>query len=398
MYLYFALLYIASLFNSKARKLVRGQRSTLSLLKKTAQPSQHWVWFHAASLGEFEQGRPLMERFRTLYPHKKILLTFFSPSGYEMQKDYAGADCVAYLPFATRLNARRLLSVINIDAAFFIKYEFWPSYLRALKKAGVKTYSVSSVFRRKQTFFRWWAAPYRACLKNFTCLFVQDEDSKALLAKYGIDSVVVVGDTRFDRVSEICSVEKHIPQLEYFCQDTAKVIVAGSTWDADEKLLARYVQERFDVKLVLVPHEIDPKHLHRIFQYFSGRYVRFSEATPTSLRLSKCLLVDNMGMLSQLYKYATVAYIGGGFGVGIHNIIEASVYGKPVVFGPNYKRFREAHRMIATGGGFSIGNYKELANVLDIHLADNSVAGRAAADYVQLELGATEKILSYLKF
>lgn len=397
MFLYFSLLYIASLFNAKARLLVSGQKTTLSKLKQIVKSTDHWVWFHAASVGEFEQGRPLIERYRQLYPGRRILLTFFSPSGYEMRKDYQGVDLVAYLPFATRRNARRMLQILPLEEVFFIKYEFWPAYLRALKKASIKTYLVSAIFHPKQAFFRWWGGWYRKLLHCFTYLFVQDEASRTLLADYGIHNVEVAGDTRFDRVNEICSVRNHIPQMDCFVEDGLPVIVAGSTWPADEVLLARFLQEHADVKLVVVPHEINEEHLHQIFQFFDGRYVRFSQATSNSLRHTKCLLIDNLGMLSQLYRYATVTYVGGGFGVGIHNLIEAAVYGKPVVFGPNYKSFREAHRLIGEGGGFTISNYIELCGVLESQLTDSTSAGIAAGRYVQSELGATEKILNKIK-
>ena len=394
MFLYFFVLYIASLFNKKARLLVRGQSRTLSLLADKVKSGDRWIWFHAASVGEFEQGRPIIERLRKEQPDKKILLTFFSPSGYELRKDYDGVDLVAYLPFATRRNASRFLSVLKPEKAVFIKYEFWPAYLNALKKAGTPTYLISAIFNPKQAFFKWWGGAYRQLLTAFTLLFVQDEASRQLLEKYNITNVEVAGDTRFDRVVNVAEHAREDAILEAFVSGSQSVIVAGSTWPQDEKLLARFLTEHQEVKMVVVPHEIHLSHLQQIFQMFKGRYVLYSQATRQSVEMTRCLVVDTIGMLSEIYRYATVAYIGGGFGVGIHNTLEAATYGKPILFGPNYQRFREARGLIEHGAAVSINSYKTLeASMLSL-LSAPQEAGKAAREYVESELGATDKIYS----
>lgn len=396
MFIYFFLLRIVSLFNPKARKLVKGQARTIEQLSQLRRPGERWVWFHAASVGEFEQGRMLIERLRQQQPEVKILLTFFSPSGYELRKDYPLVDMVAYLPFATPLRAKRFLNILQPEKAIFIKYEYWPAYLRALKKRDIPTYIVCAIFRPTQSFFRWWGMPYRSLLGKFTRLFVQDDSSRELLAKYGIDNVSVAGDTRFDRVHQVYLKTEPHPLVEYFAQQSKKVVVAGSTWPRDEALLIRYLRENPEVRLVLVPHELTEQHLSELFQRLSGRYVLLSEASKNNLTDTQCLVVDRVGLLSSLYHYATVSYVGGGFGVGIHNTLEAAVYYSPVVFGPNCRKFREAERLQQTGGGFVIHNYAELAACLDRLLDNPAEAGKAAGDYVESELGATDKIFGQI--
>lgn len=390
---YIFILRIVALFNQKARMLVSGEKQSLKILEEKVDKTKQYVWFHAASVGEFEQGRPIIEHLRKLHPDKKILLTFFSPSGYNLRKDYPLADIVCYLPFATRRRVRKFLNIVPIEQAIFIKYEFWPNYLHALQKRHIPTYSIASIFREKQLFFKSYGKWYRQLLKCFTHIFVQDEESKVLLEKYHIDNVTVAGDTRFDRVSAIAAESKPIPVVEQFLgENRDRVIVAGSTWKQDEELLARYVKNRPDVKLILVPHEIDQHHQHKIFQIFQGRFVRYTEADKRNVDTCDVLMLNTMGMLSSIYRYATVAYIGGGFGVGIHNTLEAAVYGVPVVWGPNYQRFREANCLIAAGGGFSVRNYESFEKTLDYCLEHHQELGQKALDYVRSEIGSTEKI------
>lgn len=412
MYIYIFLVWLAGVFgHKKARMLFRGQRSAtdeLRLKLPHKSSKQQRMWIHVASVGEFEQARPIIERLREDKPHVQIVLTFFSPSGYALRKDYVKADAVSYLPFATRRNARAFLDVVQPDMAIFVKYEFWPAYLRELSKRQVPTYSISAIFREKQAFFRWWGKPYLQILKLFTAIYVQDESSARLLREYGIagspqatrsgvtDRVEVAGDTRFDRVHAIAQQAKDIPQVARFVAGGALTIIAGSTWPEDEELLARYIQERDDVRLVLAPHEIHEQHLHQIFLQFEGRYVRLTEATVNSLDAVRVLVVDTMGMLSSVYRYGQVAYIGGGFGVGIHNTIEAAVYGIPVLFGPNYTNFREACALIETGGGRSVRNYEEFKAAMDEALAEHETMGQKAREYVESELGATDKIYKKL--
>ncbi len=408
--IYFFFVRIAAfLGNKKARQLVKGQSQTLTLLESDNQSAEsesgrRTVWFHAASVGEFEQVRPIIERLRKEGSNLRLILTFFSPSGYEMRKNYDKVDKVYYLPFATRSNARRFLDLVHPDMAVFAKYEFWPAYLKELRERGIPTYSVSAIFRPGQLFFRPWGKSYLNLLRCFTHIYVQDTVSFDLLTKHGIRSVSVAGDTRFDRVSEIARQSKEISEAASFVRgkvmlgpegeitDQRPVIVAGSTWPPDEALLAQYVKEREDVRLILVPHEINNEHLKHIFQLFEGRYVRFTQATPQNITTCRVLVVDTMGLLSSIYRYGTVAYIGGGFGVGIHNTLEAAVWGMPVLFGTNYHKFREAKGLIAAGAAVSVSNYKELAAAMDQAIEDHEQMGKRATDYVQSECGATEKI------
>lgn len=379
--------------------LFRGQWKATDELR-TRLPhktdKQERIWIHVASVGEFEQARPIIERLRQEHPDVQIVLTFFSPSGYNLRKDYDKVDAVTYLPFATRRNARLFLDVVKPDMAIFVKYEFWPAYLRELSKRGIKTYSISAIFREKQAFFRWWGKSYLKILKLFTAIYVQDESSAQLLLNHGVERVEVAGDTRFDRVHAIAQQAKEIPQVARFVASCDKVIIAGSTWPPDEELLARYVNENPDVRLVLAPHEIHEAHLHQIFQQFEGRYVRLTQATINSIDAVRVLVVDTMGMLSSVYRYGQVAYIGGGFGVGIHNTIEAAVFGIPVLFGPNYKHFREACALIDAGGGKSVKSYEEFRAAMDEALADHEAIGKKASEYVESELGATDKIYDKL--
>jgi len=395
-------------FGNKWKALVRGQRSTLDKEHKAQLESLHGaVWFHAASVGEFEQARPLIEKLRNERPKQKIVVTFFSPSGYEARKNYDLADAVLYLPFATRLKARRFIDALQPKMAIFVKYEFWPAYIRQLHKRAIPTYSICSIFRTEQIFFRPWGGGQRRLLKLFTHLYVQDEASRRLLAEHGIHQATVVGDTRFDRVKQVQSVPttKDVSPIELFVAGTERVIIAGSTWPKDEQLLAQYMSLQSSnvssqTKLILVPHEIDEAHLHFIFNLFQGRMVKYSavssqhseDSIRNILRQANVLVIDTMGLLSTIYRFGQVAYIGGGFGVGIHNTIEAAVYGVPVLFGPHYQHFREAKGLIEAGAARSIKNYSELEAALETALADHEAIGTKAAQYVESELEATDRI------
>ena len=399
MNIYFWILRLAALLgHKKARKLVKGQARALAELREWAATlgGSQVLWFHAASVGEFEQARPIIERLHSELPFRKVLLTFFSPSGYELRKNYPLVDKVTYLPFATRRNARKMLEILPLEAAVMVKYEFWPAYLKALKAKHIPTYLISAIFRPGQLFFLPWGKMYLKLLHAFEHIFVQDQSSSDLLQRYGVKEVTVAGDTRFDRVMEVRKQAKDLPMVDGFVAGAPRVIVAGSTWQRDEQYLARYMAEREDVKLVLVPHEIDSAHLHEIFQYFEGRYVRYTEATPQNVNKCRVLLVDTIGVLSSIYRYGHVAYIGGGFGVSIHNTLEAAVYGMPVVFGPTWKKFREAHGLLAAGAAITVKNYREFADALDKAFDNQSIMGQRANDYVQSECGATDKILKQL--
>lgn len=399
MNIYFWILRIAALFgHRKAKKLVAGQGDALSALLewRATVSASPVVWIHVASVGEFEQARPIIERLRSELPFRKVLLTFFSPSGYEMRKDYPLVDKVLYLPFATKRNARKWLKVLAPEMAVFVKYEFWPAYLKALRNAEVPTYLISAIFRPGQLFFLPWGVGYRRLLHCFTHIFVQDQASRDLLNRFGIAHSSVAGDTRFDRVTEVMKRAKDLPVIEAFVGDCSRVVVAGSTWPVEEEMLARYVATHEDVRLVLVPHEIHEGHIDQILQYFEGCVVRYTEAAPQNIHSCRTLLVDTIGLLSSIYRYGHVAYIGGGFGVGIHNTLEAAVYGMPVVFGPHWKKFREAHGLLQAGAAISVKNYKELSSALDEAFAQRTSMGENAGEYVSQERGATKIIYNEL--
>ncbi len=385
-------IFIASFFNEKARKLRKGQAEAFSVLNEKVDLGKTYVWFHAASLGEFEQGRPVMEKLKQNHPETNILLTFFSPSGYEIRKNYTGADVICYLPLDTATNVRRFLNSVNISKAIFIKYEFWPNYIQQLKLKQIPVYSISAIFRPDQIFFQWYGGWYRNLLKAFSHIFVQDAGSLKLLETFGLDNVSIAGDTRFDRVADLAAQAKTIPLVEAFTKGAEKVIVAGSSWPKDEELLVRYLKLHPEVKMILVPHEIHAAHMMGISKLLDGNFVRYTEATIENLTTTNCLVVDTIGLLSSIYQYADIAYIGGGFGVGIHNTLEAAVWNVPVVFGPNYKKFREARNLISIGGGFSISSYEILEAQLE-ELFRNSDAGKKAGEYVRENTGATEMIL-----
>ena len=392
---------IYSRFNEKVRKMWRGERAAFRVLKEKVDPEAKYVWFHAASLGEFEQGRPLMEQLRKEHPEYKILLTFFSPSGYEVRKNYQGADIICYLPLDTPVNAIRFLRLIRPVMAFFIKYEFWYNYLHILKHRHVPVYSVSSIFRPDQVFFKWYGRQYSRVLKCFTHFFVQNEISKDLLANIGITNVSVVGDTRFDRVLQIKEQAKQLPIVEAFKQDY-KVFVAGSSWPPDEDIFIRYFNAHKDWKMIIAPHVIGEDHLNQILSKLDGRkVVRYTSCQETktddSLLSADVLIIDCFGLLSSIYHYGDIAYVGGGFGVGIHNVLEAAVWDVPVFFGPNNQKFQEAQGLKAAGGGFDFDTYEAFVARMDRFLADpddQKTAGDAAGRFVQSLSGATRKVLS----
>lgn len=396
-YLYMFMVRLAALFNRKARLMMRGHRNTWKILRREIRPDARYVWFHAASLGEFEQGRPLMERMRREHPEKKILLTFFSPSGYEVRKDYDGADVVCYLPFDTPLNARKFVRLAHPETAFFIKYEFWRNYIDVLYHKSIPCYSVSSIFRPEQIFFRSYGRRYARVLKRMTHLFVQNEYSRQLLAdRLGITHTTVVGDTRMDRVVSIMEQAKPLPEVEQMVKGAPFVMVAGSTWPPDEDLIISYFNQHPELKLIMAPHVVSPEHLQQIESKLQRPTVRYSQLKEQP-READCLLIDCYGLLSAIYRYAQIAYVGGGFGVGIHNVPEAAVYGVPVIIGPNHHKFMEANDLLANGGCFEVKNAADFNTTVD-HLLTHPEALRkasaASADYIHASAGATEKIYS----
>lgn len=422
---------IGSLFNKKIKKMWRGEREAVDLLKEKVDPTAKYVWFHAASLGEFEQGRPLIEQLKATHPEYKILLTFFSPSGYEVRKNYEGADIVCYLPLDTISNARRFLRAVHPVMAFFIKYEFWYNYLHILRHRGVPVYSVSSIFRPGQVFFKWYGRNYAKVLHCITHFFVQNEVSLQLLKGIGIDEATVVGDTRFDRVLQIKEQSKELPIVEAFkgingkgdaCKDElsedackrvlskdackedlsengckgCKVFVAGSSWQPDEDIFIRFFNDHPDWKLIIAPHVIGEDHLAYILDKLQMKAVRYTQATEQSAAEARCLIIDCFGLLSTIYRYGEIAYVGGGFGVGIHNVPEAAVWGVPVLFGPNNKRFQEAQDLLACKGSFEVTDYDSFNTIISRLISDDKFrhqCGEASANYVKSRSGATDIIM-----
>lgn len=448
-YIYLIGVAIGSLFNKKIKKMWRGEREAVDLLKEKVDPTAKYVWFHAASLGEFEQGRPLIEQLRATHPEYKILLTFFSPSGYEVRKNYEGADIVCYLPLDTIRNARRFLRAVHPVMAFFIKYEFWYNYLHILRHRGVPVYSVSSIFRPGQVFFKWYGRNYAKVLHCITHFFVQNEVSLQLLKGIGIDEATVVGDTRFDRVLQIKEQAKKLPIVEAFkgingkgdaCKDDlsenackgdlsedacngdfsedackgalsedackkdlsekgckgCKVFVAGSSWQPDEDIFIRFFNDHPDWKLIIAPHVIGEDHLAYILDKLQMKAVRYTQATEQSAAEARCLIIDCFGLLSTIYRYGEIAYVGGGFGVGIHNVPEAAVWGVPVLFGPNNKRFQEAQDLLACKGSFEVTDYDSFNTIISRLISDDKFrhqCGEASANYVKSRSGATDIIM-----
>ena len=397
---------VAALGHRKARAMVRGQRDTWRILREKIDPTARYVWFHAASLGEFKQGLPLIERLRREQPSRKILLTFFSPSGYEVRKDYKGADVVCYLPFDSPTAARRFIKWARPEMAFFIKYEFWRNYIDVLSKKSIPVYSVSSIFRPGQIFFRWYGRKYARCLRRITHFFVQNERSVELLRTIGVqDNVTIVGDTRFDRVIDIRNNARPLPLVEQFTRAKEDsnaapfVLVTGSSWQPDEDILLDYVYRHPELRLVIAPHVVNDAHIQEIEQKLTTPALRYSQATLENVDDYRVLIIDGYGLLSSIYRYATVAYVGGGFGVGIHNVPEAAVYGIPVIIGPNHQRFAEAVALIANGGCKSIKNAEDFSVIMDDFLenpAHITQAGNAAGDYIHQNAGATPVIYQHV--
>lgn len=380
----------------KARLWLDGRKDLFRRMAATIGPSERIVWIHVASLGEFEQGRPIIEHIRKTHPEFKILITFFSPSGYEIRKDYKGADYIFYLPIDTPRNARRFLDAAHPEIAIFVKYEFWLNLLAGLRRRNIRTYVVSAIFRRNSIFFRPYGGMWREALESFDTMFVQNDESKKLLSELGFDNVLIAGDTRFDRVAEIAKAAKHIDIIDRFKGDK-RLFVAGSTWGPDEELLLQLMNENPDVKFVVAPHEMDEGRIARLMSETRGGALRFTQCTARTAYGAKQLLVlDTMGILSSVYGYATWSYIGGGFGVGIHNTLEAATFGLPIAFGPNYAKFKEACDLVTLGAASPINSYDEL-RAWFIPLRDNEVflqkTSRVAKGYTMRHQGATEIIV-----
>lgn len=401
--LYAFIVYIISPFHKKARLMVKGHSDVFKKLEAEIDPTARYIWLHAASLGEFEQGRPIIEDIKANHPSYKILLTFFSPSGYEVRKDYELADIVCYLPFDRKSKVKRFLKLANPYLAIFIKYEFWYNYVNQLHKRNTPIYMVSAIFRPNQIFFRWYGKFYQKILHFYSSICVQDENSKRLLNNIGVTNVEVCGDTRFDRVLEIKNGAKPIPLAEAFTKNANGekhlTLVAGSSWPKDEDIFIKYFNDTPDIKLIIAPHEIHEAHLNYIESILKRPAIRYSKATLEDIDQYDCLIIDSFGLLSSLYRYGEIAYVGGGFGVGIHNILEAAVYNIPVFFGPNFKKFREAHQIIEEGGGYPIQDEENFWSLMNEFLEYPKVlaaAGDHAGKYVRENAGVVSKVIQII--
>ena len=393
--IYAALIRLVALFNKKARLWCVGRRGMAERMRQTIGETDNVVWIHVASLGDFEQGRPLVDYVKARYPDYKILLTFFSPAGYEVRKNYPNADYVFYIPADTPGEVRRFLDVARPKVAIFVKYEFWLNMLAELRKRNIRTFIASSIFRRNSIFFSPFGTIWREALKTFETIFVQDDGSKALLAEIGFENVVVAGDTRFDRVAAIAEQAERVDVVEQF-KGNSRLFVAGSTWGPDEDILLPLINENPDVKFVIAPHEMDESRIERVLREVKGGAVRYTQLTESASVDKQVLVLDTIGLLSRAYGSAEWAYIGGGFGAGIHNTLEAAVYGMPVAFGTKYRKFKEACDLIDLGVGRSVANAAELKSWFAELKSDGDYLARLSAlakVYVGHHRGATEKIV-----
>ena len=393
-YIYIGILHLISPFNKKIKTMLKGEKECFDKLKSISQ-NDKIAWFHCASLGEFEQGRPLLEEIKKHFPQHKILLSFYSPSGYEAKKDYSLADYIVYLPNDTRKNAKKFVSIVNPDLIFFIKYEFWYNYILELK--GRRLFQVSLILRENQYFFTWYGKWFAKQLKNFEHFFVQNQQTATLLNKIGYKNITISGDTRFDRVMTIANNAKSFQDIEKFCQGDKKIILAGSSWLADEKIIEKAIKN-LDIKLIIAPHIVEQSHINEIQELFP-QAILYSELAENK-KESNILIINCIGILSNLYQYCDIAYIGGGFGVGIHNTLEAATFGKPICFGTNYQKFQEAIDLINLKAAYSINNEEELKEILSSLLSDKEKyekSATASKNYVQEKVGACKKIIEHLK-
>jgi len=390
-----ALAHLIAPFNSRALLWVQGRKKWVEKIKEKLKPGDRVIWMHCASLGEFEQGRPVIEAIKKEMPAFKIVLTFFSPSGYEIRKNYSNADCISYLPSDTPGNAAKFIDVVKPEFVIFVKYEFWNNYISTLYRNNIPLYLISGIFRPGQHFFKWYGSFFRGMLRKFEKIFVQDQRSFDLLSGIGIEKVFLAGDTRFDRVIQIAGTARDIPQLEQF-RGSEKLFLAGSSWRQDEEIIAEYINTfPGRMKWVFAPHEIDKLNIERLEKLFKVKCIRFSEYTEASAD-ARVLIIDNIGMLSSAYRYAYLAEIGGGFGKGIHNILEPACWGIPVMVGPKYKKFREAVDLINENGAMTFDSFGKFSDILDEWLTDELFylkSAKTAVDYINKNTGATSKIL-----
>lgn len=404
---------VVALFSPKVKLFVDGRKNVFQILGQKIQPSNKTIWFHAASLGEYEQGLPVMEKIKEKFPNYKIVLTFFSPSGYEVRKNNIIADVTVYLPLDTKFNAQRFLKVVHPEMVFFIKYEYWPNYLNELKKANVKTYLISGIFRENQAFFKWYGGFYRNALKTFEFFFVQNESSKKLIQSIGFNNVKVSGDTRFDRVVAILERDNSLDFIENFTKNSSPeisgalgvtkctTIVIGSSWPKDEELLTQFInQSADDVKFIIAPHNIKQEQISNLKSQITKKTILFSEKKNTDLSNFNVFIIDTIGILTKIYSYADIAYVGGGFGnPGVHNILEPATFGVPIVIGPNYSHFAEATALVKLEGCVSINNPKDLHEVFTELIYKEDIRhekGHICETFVQMNKGATDVILKHI--
>jgi 3-deoxy-D-manno-octulosonic-acid transferase len=400
-WLYSAALNLASLWNPKAKAWVDGRKGLLDRMEVAFSEikGRKRIWMHCASLGEFEQGRPVLEALRNQYPDAYIMVTFFSPSGYEIRKNYPVADHVFYLPVDRPSNARKFIDILQPDLAIFVKYEYWLNLLRVMKKKGIPVLMISALFQHKQIFFQWYGYWFKKALKGFRHFFVQNQESSTLLSSAGIHSFSITGDTRFDRVLSITENFTELPLIKNFC-NTAFAIVAGSTWEEDEEVWTHLVRTRQDIRFIFAPHELYKDHLKSIERLFPRRILYSELAEGIDVADSNVLVIDNFGMLSRLYHYGTICYIGGGFSNGIHNILEAAVHGKPLIFGPAFYKFQEAVDLLELGGAETVESAIELEKIVAEWLTnpvEMAERGTVSSDYVKERAGATKKIIRYIQ-
>jgi 3-deoxy-D-manno-octulosonic-acid transferase len=389
---------IVALFSPKIKLFVAGRKNVFSVLQEKIKPSDKTIWFHSASLGEYEQGLPVIEKIKEKYPDHKIIVTFFSPSGYEVRKNNTVADVTVYLPLDTRSNAKKFLKLVHPELAFFIKYEFWLNYLKELETSKTPTYLISGIFRDNQMFFKWYGGFYRKALKAFTYFFVQNESSKEKIEAIGFHNVIVSGDTRFDRVNAILERDNTLDFIENF-KNNSPTIVIGSSWPKDEALLAEYINQAPDhVKFIIAPHNIKVDQIESLKSQITKSTVLFSEKKGLDLSGYNVFIIDTIGLLTKIYSYGTIAYVGGGFGnPGIHNILEPATFGIPIVIGPNYSNFAEAVQLVALEGCIVISNSNELKENLDRLLNDNlffEEKSNICRSYIQDNTGATNTIMN----
>lgn len=387
---------VFALKDKKANLMISGQKKTMEILRNEIDPNDKYVWIHVSSLGEFEQGRPLIEMIKRENQNQKILLTFFSPSGYEVCKNYQLADTICYLPFDTPSKVKKFLDAVNIDKAIFVKYEFWGNYLSQLKKRGIPTYIISAIFRPTQMFFKPYGGMFRKMLNCYDKIFVQDKESQDLLASIGVTNVDICGDTRFDRVTDILENKVDLPIVETFTRSQYTLFV-GSSWQPDEDFIIPFFNSHPEMKMVIAPHEISEERINGILAKIKRPVALYTKSTLESAADADCLIIDCFGILSKSYRFATVVYVGGGFGVGIHNINEAAVYGVPVIFGPKYHKFKEARDLIKLEGAFCVNNAKEYSEIMDKLISDGNFLakhGEIAGEYIKKHLGATKKIFA----